>query len=117
MTENKKQYFCNTPEGRKQYYEANKERISQQLREKKPCVNCGRCVAHGQMTRHMKSKYCRNHQRVRVTDTFSVRGFDTLKRLENETMGINLRAPDAKEKLREQLEKLQDYVNTLNQDN
>jgi len=105
MTDNKKQYFCNTPEGRKQYYEANKERISQQLREKKPCVNCGRCVAHGQMTRHMKSKYCRNH------------GFDALLEKKRETMGINLRAPDAKEKLREQLEKLQDYVNTLNANN
>ena len=105
MTDRKKEYFCNTPEGRKQYYDANKERISQQLREKKPCVNCGRCVAHGQMTRHMKSKYCRNH------------AHDTLKRLENETMGINLRAPDAKEKLREQLEKLEHYLHTLDADN
>jgi ribosomal protein S27AE len=105
MTDNKKQYFCNTPEGRKQYYEANKERISQQLREKKPCVNCGRCVAHGQMTRHMKSKYCKNHQ------------FDTLKRLANETEGINLHAPDVKDKLREQLNKLEQYLHTLNTPN
>ena len=105
--QNEKLYFCNTPEGRHQYYKENKERIKAQQQKKELCSTCGRCVAHGQMTRHMKTKYCKNH----------AKDDDTLKRLDNETKAINLNGPDVKEKLLEQIDKLQDYVNTLDAHN
>lgn len=59
MTDQKKIYFCNTKEGRKKYYDANKAKITKQQQEKEKCSCCGRVVAHGQMPRHQETAYCK----------------------------------------------------------
>jgi hypothetical protein len=103
MTE-QKEYFCFTKEGRREYYEKNKERIKKARKAKEICSKCGRCVGHGQMTRHQATSYCERHSGIPK---------DTLTVLANENKAINLDGPDVREKLLEQIDKLQDYINTL----
>lgn len=45
----------------KEYYEVNKEKRAEKLKEKIQCDNCGCEVTRASLTRHQKSKKCLNH--------------------------------------------------------
>lgn len=68
MTDQKKVYFCNTKEGRAQYYAANKAKINKTQQAKEMCPCCSRVVAHSEMTKHQKTAYCKKRHEVTAKD-------------------------------------------------
>jgi len=50
----------------KKYYEANKLKIAEQIAKKEECEHCGRMVRHDNMTKHMKTEYCKNKRHMEL---------------------------------------------------
>jgi uncharacterized protein (DUF1919 family) len=60
-------------EYQKEYYAQKKDVIKGKLMEKEKCPYCNRVVAHQNMFKHQKSKYCKSRyelaqKRVQITD-------------------------------------------------
>jgi predicted GIY-YIG superfamily endonuclease len=49
----------------KNYYEENKEALSERKREKIPCDHCGRLVSRGNIPKHKRTKRCVNKEPIR----------------------------------------------------
>ena len=50
----------------KKYYETNKLKIAEQIGKKEECEHCGRMVRHDNMTKHMKTEYCKNKRHMEL---------------------------------------------------
>ncbi len=50
----------------KKYYAANKLKIAEQIAKKEVCEHCGRMVRHDNMTKHMKTEYCKNKRHAEL---------------------------------------------------
>jgi hypothetical protein len=56
----------------KQYFEANKGKVSAKLQAKEACKCCGRVVSHQNLTSHMKTNYCKSKRLNKLLDTLPV---------------------------------------------
>ncbi len=54
----KKPEYNNTPEYNKAYYEKNKAKIGESLKQQCVCELCGRSVSHQRMKRHQATSIC-----------------------------------------------------------
>jgi len=61
----------------KQYFEANKGKVSAKLQAKEACKCCGRVVSHQNLTSHMKTNYCKSKRLNKLLDTIPI--YDTNK--------------------------------------
>lgn len=101
-----RQYECDTPEWKREYYATNRERILNMQKEKRDCVYCGRCVTHGQMTRHLKSKYCMK-RRTAMTDKHLRFANEC-----NKGMEVQKDDPEALDKLRDVLDNMKTILSS-----
>jgi ribosomal protein L37AE/L43A len=57
---------ANAPEYQKAYYEKNKDKIQQQLKEKYECEYCGRSIAHQNLIKHqLLSPLCQRRRKIK----------------------------------------------------
>jgi hypothetical protein len=58
----KKKEYNNTPEYNKAYYEKNKDKIKDTLKEKCICSLCGRIVSHQRLNSHKLTSICKGNR-------------------------------------------------------
>ena len=58
----KKKEYNNTPEYNKAYYEKNKDKIKDTLKNKCICSLCGRTVSHQRLNSHKLTSICKGNR-------------------------------------------------------